>query len=337
MSDMAHAERADPTKVQHTSRPMRRAIAIGSTVMVLIGLTLLYLLTQATNNRELYESSYQTLFMVNVVVASLLVGAITWVSYRLVTRLRQGRFGSKLLLKLATIFALVGVAPGLLIYVVSYQFVSRSIETWFDVKVEGALAKTGVVDDLALFQATTTDELVVAASQGGRTVFANGGLTRRRGAELSLALELAPAWSLAASATWLDARYRRDVPACAAPPCADGLRIEAGRRLPGIATRTAWAELRWQAGERTDLWLEARASSRFYADDANTAAAPGHALLGLGAEQRFGNGRWNAWARIDNLADRQVIGSVIVNEGNGRYYEPAPGRTFMVGLLWEGL
>ncbi|BDT71001.1 adaptive-response sensory-kinase SasA [Comamonadaceae bacterium OS-4] len=118
---------------------MRRAIAIGSTVMVLIGLTLLYLLTQATNNRELYESSYQTLFMVNVVVASLLVGAITWVSYRLMTRLRQGRFGSKLLLKLATIFALVGVAPGLLIYVVSYQFVSRSIETWFDVKVEGAL------------------------------------------------------------------------------------------------------------------------------------------------------------------------------------------------------
>lgn len=186
--------------------------------------------------------------------------------------------------------------------------------------------------DVALFQATTTDELVVAASQGGRTVFDNAGLTRRRGAELSLALALAPAWSLAASATWLDARYRRDVPACDTPPCAGGLRIEAGRRLPGIATRTAWAELRWQAGERTDLWLEARASSRFYANDANTAAAPGHGLLGLGAEQRFGNGRWTAWARIDNLADRQVIGSVIVNEGNGRYFEPAPGRTFMLGL-----
>jgi nitrogen fixation/metabolism regulation signal transduction histidine kinase len=54
-------------------------------------------------------------------------------------RLRQGRFGSRLLVKLAAIFALVGFAPGLLIYVVSYQFVSRSIETWFDVKVEGAL------------------------------------------------------------------------------------------------------------------------------------------------------------------------------------------------------
>ena len=100
---------------------------------------------------------------------------------------------------------------------------------------------------------------MVAASQGGRTVFDNAGLTRRRGAELSLSFELAPTWTLAASATWLDARYRRDVPACDTPPCAGGLRIEAGRRLPGIATRTAWAELRWQAGERTEareIWNE---------------------------------------------------------------------------------
>lgn len=184
--------------------------------------------------------------------------------------------------------------------------------------------------DVALFQATTTDELVVAASQGGRTVFDNAGLTRRRGLEFSTQVELAPAWSLAASATWLDARYRRDVPACATPPCADGLRIEAGKRLPGIAARFAWAELRWQASERTGLSLEARATSRFHANDANTAAAPGHALLGLGAEHRFG--RWTAWARVDNLLDRRVIGSVIVNDGNGRYFEPAPGRTFMFGL-----
>jgi nitrogen fixation/metabolism regulation signal transduction histidine kinase len=52
---------------------------------------------------------------------------------------RRGKFGSRLLVKLAAIFALVGFLPGMLIYVVSYQFVSRSIESWFDVKVEGAL------------------------------------------------------------------------------------------------------------------------------------------------------------------------------------------------------
>ena len=122
-----------------SSRAVRRAVTLGAALMVLIGLLLLYLLTQATNNRELYERNYARLFVVNMVVATVLGVAIAWAGYRLVTRLRQGRFGSRLLLKLATIFALVGVVPGLLIYVVSYQFVSRSIETWFDVKVEGAL------------------------------------------------------------------------------------------------------------------------------------------------------------------------------------------------------
>jgi nitrogen fixation/metabolism regulation signal transduction histidine kinase len=139
MNPAAAGQPVESEGVQHTSRRLRRAIAVASVTMVLIGLMLLYLLTQATNNRELYESNYSTLFVINVVVASLLATAIAWVSYRLFIRLRQGRFGSRLLLKLATTFALVGVMPGLLIYVVSYQFVSRSIETWFDVKVEGAL------------------------------------------------------------------------------------------------------------------------------------------------------------------------------------------------------
>lgn len=124
---------------QQSSRTMRWTVALGAVIMVLIGLVLLYLLMQATNNRELDEQSYALLLKINVAVAAALLVAIVWVAYRLFIRLRQGRFGSRLLVKLATIFALVGFAPGLLIYVVSYQFVSRSIETWFDVKVEGAL------------------------------------------------------------------------------------------------------------------------------------------------------------------------------------------------------
>ena len=73
------------------------------------------------------------------VVAGLLLAIIVWIAVRLAVRWRQGRFGSRLLVKLAAIFAVVGFLPGLLIYGVSYQFVSRSIEAWFDVKVEGAL------------------------------------------------------------------------------------------------------------------------------------------------------------------------------------------------------
>src|SRR5215212_1166648 len=103
------------------------------------GLVLAFLLSIATNNPRLYERHYVWLFWVNVVVASLLVLVICIAAARLLLRVSRGKFGSRLLVKLAAIFALVGVVPGVLIYVVSYQFVSRSIESWFDVKVEGAL------------------------------------------------------------------------------------------------------------------------------------------------------------------------------------------------------
>ncbi|MDB6002347.1 MAG: sensor histidine kinase [Rhizobacter sp.] len=102
-------------------------------------LVLVFLLSIATSNRAVYERNYVWLFWLNVAVASILLLVIGLAALRLVVRARRGKFGSRLLLKLAMIFALVGVVPGVLIYTVSYQFVSRSIESWFDVKVEGAL------------------------------------------------------------------------------------------------------------------------------------------------------------------------------------------------------
>ena len=122
------------------SRAVRWAVGVGAAIMSAIGMVLLFLLTLATNNRALYERNYAWLFGVNVLVAVLLLAVLVWVAVRLGMRLRKGRFGSRLLVKLAAIFALVGLMPGLLIYVVSYQFVTRSIESWFDVKVEGALS-----------------------------------------------------------------------------------------------------------------------------------------------------------------------------------------------------
>lgn len=121
------------------SRSVRWAMIGGAAVMVVISLVLLYLLTVASSNRDLYESSYTRLFALNIAVAVGLLALISWAGLRLLMRLRQGQFGSQLLIKLALIFGLVGFLPGLVIYVVSYQFVSRSIESWFDVKVENAL------------------------------------------------------------------------------------------------------------------------------------------------------------------------------------------------------
>lgn len=122
------------------SRSARWALGVGVALMCAIGLVLMFLLTLATNNRDVYERNYSWLFALNVLVAAVLLGVLLWGGLRLALRLRRGRFGSRLLFKLAGIFALVGVVPGLLIYVVSYQFVSRSIESWFDIKVEGALS-----------------------------------------------------------------------------------------------------------------------------------------------------------------------------------------------------
>ncbi|MBC5764140.1 sensor histidine kinase [Ramlibacter albus] len=122
-----------------TQRAVRWAVLVGASIMVAIAIVLLFLLTQATGNRELYERNYGLLFIVNIVVAIILLAVLVWICWRLASRLRRGKFGTRLLIKLAAIFAFVGFMPGLLIYVVSYQFVSRSIESWFDVKVEGAL------------------------------------------------------------------------------------------------------------------------------------------------------------------------------------------------------
>jgi nitrogen fixation/metabolism regulation signal transduction histidine kinase len=123
-----------------TSRTSTWLLGLGLATMVVIGIGLLVLLTKATDQLDRYSQSYEWLLAVNVVVAAGLLLTIVWGTVRLLLRLRQGRFGARLLLKLAAIFALVGVVPGVLIYTVSYQFVSRSIENWFDVKVEGALA-----------------------------------------------------------------------------------------------------------------------------------------------------------------------------------------------------
>jgi nitrogen fixation/metabolism regulation signal transduction histidine kinase len=163
------------------TRALRWAVGIGAAVILGLGLVLLFLLTQATNNRELYERNYARLFALNVVVAGVLGVVILWAMVRLIVRMRRRRFGSRLLLKLAAIFAVVGLVPGLVIYVVSYQFVSRSIESWFDVKVEGAL-------DAGVNLGRTTLE-VLANDLGNKTRLAGAQLATVPDAAAGLPLE----------------------------------------------------------------------------------------------------------------------------------------------------
>ena len=157
-----------------SSQAFRWTVGVGAGAVLALSLVLLFLLTQATGNRELYERNYGRLLVLNIAVAALLLLVIGWIVLRLYLRLRQGRFGSRLLLKLAAIFALVGLMPGLMIYVVSYQFVSRSIESWFDVKVEGALDAglnlgRATLDAMALDLASKTRQAATQLSEAPDT------------------------------------------------------------------------------------------------------------------------------------------------------------------------
>lgn len=115
------------------------AMSLGVGLALVTALALIFLLIRAVDHESLSEQNITYLLLLNGLVACALLCAIVAIGWRLRQRLKEGRFGSKLLIKLAAIFALVGVLPGLLIYSVSYQFVSRSIESWFDVRVEAAL------------------------------------------------------------------------------------------------------------------------------------------------------------------------------------------------------
>ena len=172
-----------PTPRTHwrQSAPLRWALGTGMVFMVGVVLVLLFLLTVATNNRVLYETYFGWLVGVNIAVAAILLAVIGWVAVRLTMRLRRKKFGSQLLVKLAMIFGLVGFLPGLLIYTVSYQFVSRSIESWFDVRVESALNA-----GLSLGR-TTLD--VLSEDLAAKTRAAANGLSDVSNAGAGLALE----------------------------------------------------------------------------------------------------------------------------------------------------
>jgi len=108
-------------------------------IIVFLALVLVGLLAGASANTEFFDRYFTLLFKVNLVVGVLLVLTVGALALTLWVRYRRGKFGTRLMTKLAVFFGVVGVLPGVLIYLVSLQFVSRSIESWFDVRVENAL------------------------------------------------------------------------------------------------------------------------------------------------------------------------------------------------------
>jgi iron complex outermembrane receptor protein len=204
----------------------------------------------------------------------------------------------------------------------------------------GAKTRYAWIGDLnaAVFQTRTRNEIVTLTSSGGRAVFQNAGGTIRRGIELSWTRRWIGDLQSQAAATWLDARYRDAFTTCLVTGCPAApnvpVLVDAGKRIPGIAKGTVHASLGWAPPVGWRAGVEARWVSRVYVNDINSEAAPvfGVASANVGYVARWAGWDWRGFARVDNLFDRRYAGSVIVNEGNRRYYEPAPGRTWLVGL-----
>jgi iron complex outermembrane receptor protein len=203
--------------------------------------------------------------------------------------------------------------------------VNDSVEVGAKARVAGGLLTA------ALFQTRTRDEIVTATNIGGRATFQNAGRTRRDGFELGWQHETANHWRTQLAYTWLDARYRDTF--CSPAPCIAGNTVPADSRIPGIARNALFAAFGWVPPEGWRAGAELRALGNIEANDRNTVSAPGYAVVALHTAYVLHWERWefNAFARVDNLFDRRYVGSVIVNEGNGRFYEPAPGRNWTVG------
>ena len=188
----------------------------------------------------------------------------------------------------------------------------------------------------AVFHVNTRDEIVVQQNSGGRSVFQNVGKTQRAGAELSFEGHWSGGIGALLSYTVLKATYGEDFNTCGPPPCAiPNVRIPSGKRLPGVPQTSLYGELSWRhAPSGFSLALESRVVGNVYVNDANSDAASAYAVANLrvGLEQLRSDWRFKEFLRIDNLGDRHYAGSVIVNEGNQRYFEPAPGRNTLVGV-----
>jgi iron complex outermembrane receptor protein len=199
---------------------------------------------------------------------------------------------------------------------------SRNAEIGLRTRVgEGAQAT------VTLFRSNTRDEVVSALSSGGRNTFINAERTRREGAEVSFDAAFAGSFEAFVAYTLTQATFRRYVTFA-------GVDLS-GNRIPGVPKHLLQAELAWRSPDSgLSAAMELRAASAVPANDANTAAAGSYEVANVRAGWSGRAAGWmlDAFVRVENLFDSEYVGSVIVNEANQRYYEPAPGRAGHVGL-----
>lgn len=197
---------------------------------------------------------------------------------------------------------------------------------------------TGLESNLAIFRADTADEIAVATNFGGRSTYRNVARARRQGLEASLLAPLGEPWSVQLAMTWLDAHFRSPFLACAGVPCLDpDVPVARGNRIPGVAELVMRAEL-VRGGELGWRWrTRIERIGDVSVNDTHSESADAYTTVGMDLGYSVGlvHGTLRTFVALDNVFDRRHVGSVIVNDANGRYYEPAAGRTATLGMQWQ--
>ena len=198
--------------------------------------------------------------------------------------------------------------------------------------------------NVAAFYIKTVDELAVLQNLGGRTVDQNIGETNRRGLELAVDAKWAGGFTAQLAYTYIKAIVAQQYFTCITAPCnplanptgpppPNYLPVNEGNFLPALARNSLYVGVTWNyAPLGFSTTLETIGRSKIYADDRNTDAAASYWIANLraGFEQQTTHWRFSEFARLDNLANRAYVGTVIVNDANSRFFEPAPGRTAYV-------
>jgi len=199
------------------------------------------------------------------------------------------------------------------------------------------LRPTETIDaSVAVFNADTKNELTIATNSGGRTTYQNIPKAQRRGAEAGLNAQVADDWRLQFALTWLDATFRSPFLTCPGTPCTTEVPVPAGTRIPGVPKQDFFASVQWGHDIGWRAALKGDYVGSVPVNDLNTDSAPSYFVMSADVGYGFtiSSGQLRTFFSIDNLFDRKYAGSVIVNDGNGRYFEPALDRTFMLGVQW---
>jgi iron complex outermembrane receptor protein len=190
-----------------------------------------------------------------------------------------------------------------------------------------AFANSSTRINAAIFR-TNTDKEIVVASSGTYTTYQNAGKTKRQGIEASIDSQLANNFGIYGAYTFLDAKFDSTFSSA-------GNTVNSGNTIPGTYRQQIYGEVSWKYPELGFYTaLETRYNSKVYVNDRNTDYSDSYTVVNLraGFQQSVSNWKFSEFLRVENIADKDYIGSIRVNDTNNRFFEPSPGRNWMVGV-----